>query len=146
MELSLMFFRRTEKPASFEDRLIALRGAGFEVEQEPGGRWRVSRGGCAARVSADGIERAGWRIGGEVAALVDGGYQKFWEVGGEAKAPALASQLQDLHAFEEDLREALGLESLYNTSLGTTNDLHQYDRPARLSASAVSAIRPHEGS
>lgn len=59
---------------------------------------------------------------------MDGGFQKFWRVGNARKAPALASQLRALHAFEEDLREALGLESLYNTSLGTTNDLHQYDR------------------
>ena len=42
--------------------------------------------------------------------------------------PALASQLQALHAFDEDLREALGLTSLYNVSLGTTADEHLYDR------------------
>jgi leucyl-tRNA synthetase len=40
------------------------------------------------------------------------------------------AQLKALHAFEEDLTEALGLESLYNTSLGTTNDFHVYDRLA----------------
>jgi hypothetical protein len=59
---------------------------------------------------------------------VDGGFQKFWRVDGQRKAPALASQLKTLHEFEEDLRAALGLDSLYNTSLGTTNDLHHYDR------------------
>lgn len=42
--------------------------------------------------------------------------------------PALAPQLQALHAFDEDLREALGLTSLYNVSLGTTTDEHLYDR------------------
>ena len=140
-----MLFRRAAKPPSFEERLTGLRDAGFEVEPQPEGRYRVSRGRCAASVSSGGIERAGWSVGGGIAALVDGGYQKFWEVGGQAKAPALASQLSDLHAFEEDLREALGLESLYNTSLGTTNDLHQYDRLARLSAEAVSAAQRPEG-
>ena len=66
-------------------------------------------------------------MGGEIAALVDGGYQKFWRAGGR-NVPALAGQLEALHEFEEDLREGLGLESFYNTSLGTTNDLHLYDR------------------
>jgi len=42
--------------------------------------------------------------------------------------PALASQLHALHGFEEDLRAALGVDSLYNTSLGTINDVHNYDR------------------
>jgi len=68
-------------------------------------------------------------VAAEIAALVDGGYQKFWRAGNR-RVPALAQQLKALHDFEEDLREALGLESLYNTSLGTTNDLHVYDRLA----------------
>jgi hypothetical protein len=75
------------------------------------------------------VERAGWVLGAEIAALVDGGYQKFWRAGSR-RVPALAQHLKELHDFEEDLREALGLESLYNTSLGTTNDLHVYDRLA----------------
>lgn len=79
--------------------------------------------------AAPRIERAGWMVGGEIAALIDEGYQKFWRAGGR-DVPAQAQQLQALHEFEEDLREALGLESLYNTSLGTVNDLHQYDRLA----------------
>jgi hypothetical protein len=79
--------------------------------------------------AAPRIERAGWLVGGEIAALIDEGYQKFWRAGGR-DVPAQARQLQALHEFEEDLREALGLESLYNTSLGTINDLHEYDRLA----------------
>lgn len=79
--------------------------------------------------AAPRIERAGWMVGGEIAALIDEGYQKFWRAGGR-DVPAQAQQLQALHEFEEDLREALGLESLYNTSLGTVNDLHLYDRLA----------------
>lgn len=126
-----MFFRRRlEKPLTFEERLDSLRREGFQAERRPDGRVRVSRGGCAAMISPDGIERAGWLIGPDIAELVDAGFQKFWAVGGKRRAPALASQLQALHAFEEDLREALGLESLYNTSLGTINDSHAYDRVA----------------
>ena len=41
---------------------------------------------------------------------------------------ARADQLKALHAFEEDLKEGLGLTSLYNTSLGTVSALHLYDR------------------
>ena len=33
-----------------------------------------------------------------------------------------------MHAFQEDLREALGLVSLYNESLGTVSNQYIYDR------------------
>ena len=129
-----MFFRRVApKEPAFEDRLDALRRAGFETASQPDGRVRVSKNGSAATIAHRPgeelrIDRAGWLIGGEIARLVDGGYQKFWRSDSGRKTPALAGQLQALHSFEEDLREALGLVSLYNTSLGTTNDLHLYDR------------------
>jgi len=42
--------------------------------------------------------------------------------------PALATYLKALHNFEEDLKEALGLTSLYNQALGTRADEHLYDR------------------
>ena len=48
--------------------------------------------------------------------------------GHDERIPALAPQLQALHRFEEDLKEGLGLISLYNEGLGTTSDLHLYDR------------------
>ncbi len=129
--METMFFRRQQpKAMTFDDLLQAVRAENFEIERQADGRVKVSRGGCAAVVS-DGprVERAGWVVGAEIAALVDGGYQKFWRAGNR-RMPALAQQLKALHDFEEDLREALGLESLYNTSLGTTNDLHVYDRLA----------------
>jgi hypothetical protein len=126
-----MLFRRKQPTGpTFEDRLNAVRQAGFEMARQPDGRIMVRNHDCAAMIS-DGrpphIERAGWIVGDGIAQLVDGGYQKFWAAG-ERQIPALASQLSALHEFEEDLREALGLESLYNTSLGTTNDVHNYDR------------------
>jgi hypothetical protein len=124
-----MFFRkRPPRAATFEERLEALRASGFQTLPEPGGRVKVSRAGCAAIIdSAPRIELAGWIVDGEIASLIDGGYQKFWRAAGR-DVPALAGQLKALHAFEEDLREGLGIESLYNTSLGTTNDSHLYDR------------------
>jgi len=125
---AMFFSRQKPKEPGFDDQLENLRAAGFVVERRPDSRARVTRGGCGAIVAAGPrIEQEGWMSGGEIAALIDGGFQKFWSAGAR-RAPALAPQLQALHAFEEDLREALGLISFYNTSLGTTNDQHQYDR------------------
>lgn len=128
-----MFFRR-ERPRvpTFDQRVEALRRASFTIESDGSGV-RVSRDGCAAVIEDRGaphpfVNQAGWVIGGKICALVDEGYQKFWLVPDGRKVPALAHQLSALHRFEEDLREALGLESLYNEALGTVNDLHMYDR------------------
>lgn len=129
-----MFFRRqTPKAPTFEERLEAARAAGFHVEPAGAGRVRVRRGDCAAIVedapgSSPRIERAGVVVGDEIALLVDGGYQKFFVTPQGRRKPALAAELKTLHDFEEDLREALGLPSLYNESLGTRFDLHVYDR------------------
>ncbi|HXG34333.1 MAG TPA: hypothetical protein VNJ11_13280 [Bryobacteraceae bacterium] len=129
-----MFFRReTPKPPTFAERLESLRGAGFTVEALAPGRARVRRGECAAIVedapgSSPRIERAGLMLGDEIALLVDGGYQKFFLTPQGRRKPALAAELKSLHDFEEDLREALGLPSLYHESLGTRFDLHLYDR------------------
>ena len=67
-------------------------------------------------------------MGEETGVLVDGGFQKFFRTPSGKEKPALAAELQALHDFEEDLREALGLESLYNQSLGTVSALYLYDR------------------
>jgi hypothetical protein len=129
-----MFFKR-EKPRilSFDERISNLRHARFDTQPESGGGVRVTRGGIAAVVveALNGdprIDRAGVLIGKEVGVLVDKGYQKIWLTPGGVKDAARADQLKALHAFEEDLREALGLTSLYNESLGTTNEKHLYDR------------------
>ena len=52
----------------------------------------------------------------------------FLKTASGKQLPALAPQLKALHAFDEDLREGLGITSLYNQSLGTTCDDHLYDR------------------
>ena len=72
--------------------------------------------------------RAGILMGDEIGALVDGGYQKFFRTPGGKNKPALADELKALHDFEEDFKEALGQEMLYNESLGTTSDVYRYDR------------------
>jgi hypothetical protein len=129
-----MFFRR-EKPKqlTFEDRIANLKQFGFESVRLPDGRVKVTRDGCGAVVEDAGggkvkIGKAGVLIGDEIAMLVSAGYQMFLRTPSGREAPALATHLKTLHAFDEDLREALGLTSLYNLSLGTTSDEHLYDR------------------
>ena len=129
-----MFFRR-EKPKvyTFQERIAILEKSGFKAEPEPGGGTRVSRQGCAAVLKdcAEGkpeIVHAGVLIGKEIGLLVDVGYQKIWQTPSGKREAAQAAHLKALHAFTEDLRESLDLTSLYNEGLGTTNDLHLYDR------------------
>jgi hypothetical protein len=129
-----MFFRRVQpKPLTHDERLDLVRRAGFSVEELSGQQVRVSRNGCAVVVEPQkseprAVERAGLVMGGEIAALVDGGYQKFFVTRGGKRKPALASELGALHDFEEDLKEALGQTSLYNESLGTVSTFYLYDR------------------
>ena len=67
-------------------------------------------------------------MGSEIGSLVDGGYQKFFRTPSGKTKPATAAELKAIHDFEEDLKEALGLESLYNESLGTVSTFYLYDR------------------
>jgi len=116
----------------FEDRLESLKQLGMATGKKGNGKTAVIRKGCAAVLvdqgSTVGIERAGIVLGHEVGELTHGGYQMFFITPTGVKEPALAEQLRELHLFLEDLREGLGHDSLYNTSLGTTNQRHMYDR------------------
>ncbi len=129
-----MFFRRVRpKQLTFRERLEALRKSGFAVDAPDGTRVRLVKGNCAADLEdvSGGIPRigkAGVLVRGEVGALVDGGFQKFLQTPDGKRTPALAADLRALHEFEEDLRDTLGEESLYNESLGTTCNYHVYDR------------------
>ncbi len=129
-----MFFRREkQKVVTFGDRIANLEKLGFATQSENAGSVRVLRHGCGATISdtakdKPSVGKAGLAIGKEIGILVDGGYQKFFLTPSGVKEPALAPQLKALHAFEEDLREGLGLTSLYNESLGTTFSEHLYDR------------------
>jgi hypothetical protein len=78
-------------------------------------------------------------VKGEVARLVDLGYQKFMKTS-QYELPATATQLQAIHAFSEELKQLVGATSLYNESLGTTSDVYRYDRlMGREAADAVPA-------
>jgi hypothetical protein len=129
-----MFFRR-ERPkiATFAERIDLLRKAGFATENLADGRVRVIKHGVAAIIGDEGknqpdIEKAGILVGSEIATLLNRGYQMFLETPSGKRFPATAEQLHALHEFEDDVKAALDLVNLYNTSLGTTTPKHMYDR------------------
>jgi hypothetical protein len=129
-----MFFRRQHSiELTFQDRLDNLKRAGFSVAPRPDGAVLVAKGECAVALRESGgqvrrAELAGILMGGEIGSLVDGGYQKFFRTPSGKSKPALAADLKALHDFEEDLKQGLGLESLYNESLGTVSTYYLYDR------------------
>jgi hypothetical protein len=59
--------------------------------------------------------------------LEDRGYQKFWHHQG-VRFPIRKAELETLHRFDEEVREILRLQSLYNESLGSTCARTVYDR------------------
>ncbi|MBV9087344.1 MAG: hypothetical protein JOY79_07670, partial [Acidobacteriaceae bacterium] len=69
----------------------------------------------------------GYLVGTEISKLVNKGYQQFLKTS-KNEVPATADHLKALHSFSEELKEALGLPSLYNESLGTVSESYQYDR------------------
>jgi hypothetical protein len=94
---------------------------------------KVRRNGYAALVEGtpDGkvrVGRVGLAVGNEIGVLVDAGYQKYFQTPTRKRIPAQAEHLRGLHDFSEDLKETLGLTSLYNESLGSVCGKHLYDR------------------
>jgi hypothetical protein len=130
---------------NFEQVLATLGSSGFDVDPVPGvaNQVLVRKYGAGAILVRAGEpsgadkkaphpavrwrERPGYMLSGEVATLLDRGYQKFWSIK-RLEVPATAESLQGVHRFAEELREVIGEPSLYNESLGTTSDSYQYDR------------------
>lgn len=129
-----MFFRREKlRPLLFDDYLTKLKAYNIETQTIGSSRARVTRQDCAAMLEdipgqSPKIEEIGIAAGSETGVLWSGGYQMFFATPSGKKLPARAEQLAALHAFEEDLKEALGITSLYNEGLGTTSARHMYDR------------------
>ncbi len=129
-----MFFRNQKpKVENFEERIAGLKELRFTATMESAGRCRVTRDGCGAVIEdlgggKMGIGKAGVLVGGEIALLIHGGYQMFLRTPSGKEVPALAPHLKALHEFDDDLREGLGLTTLYNQALGTVCDDHLYDR------------------
>jgi hypothetical protein len=124
---------------SFNDVLSVLGGQRFDVAPAQDGAKRtpnaiqVRKYGCAAEIAAapDGtpeiLSRPGILLNGEIARLLDRGYQKFFKTS-KVEIPATADHLRSLHEFSEELKEAIGATNLYNEALGTTSDVYMYDR------------------
>jgi len=126
-------------PRNFNDVLVLLGSQRFDVAPAQDGAKRaanavqVRKYGCAAEIAAapdDTVEilaRPGWLLNGEIARLVDRGYQKFLKTS-KMEIPATADHLRAIHEFTEELNEAIGATSLYNQALGTTSNVYNYDR------------------
>jgi len=90
-------------------------GSGAEFRQEPGGRFHMT-------VLPTIMHK------GQFTKLWDAGYQKFLLTDDGQKLPALASHLQNLRKFNEELRTALGVPTFYNEALGSVSQISVYDR------------------
>ncbi len=120
---------------SYEDALNWLRDHGFDLIEAPGTQGRVflKKYNCSAAIQKNGDDGVkifaypGYLIGSEISKLVNRGYQQFLKTA-KTEVPATADHLKALQQFSEELKEGLGLPSLYNESLGTVSDAYQYDR------------------
>jgi hypothetical protein len=146
-----MKMARKSRNPNFDQMLEKLRAQSFDVAPYPGvaGSVLVSKHGAGA-VLAPGMaaavefrERPGAVFGGEVARLLDRGYQKFLKTS-KYEFPASFAQLQAIHLFSEELSQAIGTISLYNEALGTTSDLYEYDRLKGRDPGETAPVQPWE--
>lgn len=126
---------KTIEARTYEEALAWLRDNGFDVTDAPGTTARVflrkyNVSAAIQKTQDDGIKifaYPGYLIGSEISKLVNKGYQQFLKTS-KNEVPATADQLKALQTFSEELKQALGLPSLYNESLGTVSEAYQYDR------------------
>jgi hypothetical protein len=120
---------------TYEDAVNYLRDHGFDLTEAPGtqGRIFLRKYNVSAAIQKNGDDGVkifaypGYLIGSEISKLVNKGYQQFLKTS-KTEIAATADHLKALQQFTEELKEALGLPSLYNESLGTVSEAYQYDR------------------
>jgi hypothetical protein len=120
---------------TYEDAVQWLRDHGFDLIEAPGTQGRVflKKYNVSAAIQKNGDEGVkifaypGYLIGGEISKLINRGYQQILKTS-KTEIAATADHLKSLQQFSEELKEALGLPSLYNESLGTVSEAYQYDR------------------
>jgi hypothetical protein len=120
---------------SYDEVLGWLREHGFDLIEAPGTQGRVflKKYNVSAAIQKNGDEHVkifaypGYLIGGEISKLVNKGYQQVLKTA-KTEVAATADHLKALHQFSEELKEAIGLPSLYNESLGTVSESYHYDR------------------
>src|SRR6202142_503044 len=142
----------TVEERTYEEALSWLRDHGFDLIEAPGTQARVflKKYGCSAAIQKNGDEGVkifaypGYLIGTEISKLVNKGYQQFLKTS-KTEVPATADHLKALQQFTEEMKEGLGLPSLYNESLGTVSESYHYDRVVdRDKPEADRAKRPWE--
>ena len=120
---------------TFEDAVQWLRDHGFDLIEAPGTKGRVflKKYNVSAAIQKDGEDGVkifaypGYLISGEISKLINRGYQQVLKTS-KTEVAATADHLKALQQFSEELKEALGLPSLYNESLGTVSEAYHYDR------------------
>src|SRR6059058_3082946 len=125
----------TVEQRSYEDALSWLREHGFDLIEAPGTQGRVflRKYNVSAAIQKNGEDSVkifafpGYVIGSEISKLINRGYQQFLKTA-KTEVPATADHLKALQQFTEELKEGLGLPSLYNESLGTVSESYHYDR------------------
>jgi hypothetical protein len=120
--------------AKFDPKAIeGLAALGFAVGSTRG-VVRVEKYGAAAefRQDPDGFYRftilPTIMLNAKFTRLWDAGYQKFLLTDDGLKIPALASHLEGLRKFNEELRTALGVPTFYNEAIGSVSQISVYDR------------------
>ena len=120
---------------TYEEALNWLRDHGFDLLEAPGTQARVflrkyNVSAAIQKNGGDGVKifaYPGYLIGSEISKLVNKGYQQFLKTA-KTEVPATADHLKALQQFTEELKEGLGLPTLYNESLGTVSESYHYDR------------------
>jgi hypothetical protein len=120
---------------TYDEALSWLRDHGFDLIEAPGthGRVFLKKYNCSAAIQKNGDDGVkifaypGYMIGSEISKLVNKGYQQFLKTA-KTEVPATADHLKALQQFTEELKEGLGLPTLYNESLGTVSESYHYDR------------------
>jgi hypothetical protein len=111
----------------------SLAALGFSVGSTRG-VVRVEKYGCGAEFRKGPDDRFQMTIiptimvKGQFTRLWDAGYQKFLLTDDGLKLPALASHLENLRNFNEELLTALGVPTFYNEALGSVSQVSVYDR------------------
>src|SRR5258708_18289482 len=145
--------KQVDDSKTWEEALTWLRDHGFDWLEALGTESRVflKKLGVSCAIEKNGAEGVkifaypGYLVSGEIGKLVNKGYQQFLKTS-KTEVAATADHLKALHQFSEELKEALGLPSLYNESLGTTSTSYQYDRVEnRDKAQPDRPKRPWEG-
>jgi hypothetical protein len=118
----------------FDPKAIeSLAALGFAVGSTRG-VVRVEKYGCGAEFRKTADDRYQLTVlptimlKGRFTRLWDAGYQKFLLTDEGIKLPALASHLENLRKFNEELRTALGIPTFYNEAIGSVSQLSVYDR------------------